>query len=378
MKLARTLTKKCLPAAVLVMLVSTAACQKAAGKNPSSIDMLLRSMSRREKLGQLFMLAFDGTRVTPRMRAWIRERNIGGIALFGKNARSHRQLQHLTQSLQALARKNRHPIPLFLATDHEPGSFMAIRLGHTFPNARSLRNKPDALVPMARQMAADLRRWGLNMNFYPVVDIDRADSRSPVGYRCLGQRPETVTRGALKICREFRARGIIPVAKHFPGHGDTRVDSHHRMPVITKKLPALLKHELVPYRRLIGDRLPVVMAAHIRYPALDISRPAALSRPILRGLLRRRLGFQGIVITDDLAMGAIIRHYSLRRACFLALKAGVDILLITRRFRHVDSPEIVYAYLEQQIRKKRLPLATVNRSLRRILQIKMEYRLLRH
>jgi beta-N-acetylhexosaminidase len=295
-----------------------------------------------ERLGSLFFLAFDGTSLTAEMRGWIEKRGLGGIALFGKNAVSPEQLRTLTGALQHSGRHR-----LFIATDHEPGSFMAIRLGRQFPGQRDLvrLGGETTIRETADALAADLADWGFNMNFAPVVDVDRPGGGSAVGGRCFSDDPDTVARNGKIFADRMLARGIVPVYKHWPGHGDTKTDSHFDLPVIDKPLAALLGRELVPYRQAGGRDLPAVMTAHILFPALDRERCATLSPALIDGLLRRRLGFRGIVISDDLAMGAVSQKHRLPQACELALRAGVDMLLITRRFKKHGTPEEAHAYL---------------------------------
>jgi beta-N-acetylhexosaminidase len=333
-------------------------------------------MTPEEKIGQLFMLCLSGEEITDEMRIWIGERYIGGLAIFGKNAASSKQLAKLTADMQETALKTRLGIPLFIATDHEPGDkFMPIKLGKTFPPALTLASKggPQVIRDMAEAMAKDLAGWGINMNFYPVADVDRTDGKGFMGDRTFGTDPEKVAEYTAIVVDMFNAYGIIPVAKHFPGHGGTTKDSHKTMPIIKKSLAALKAKDFIPYYKAMEKGLPAVMMAHILYPMLDANHPATLSKIIIRNLLRNDMGFDGIVITDELLMDAIKKNYSIPEACRLAIEAGADILLITRPYLMKIPVEKVYQSMVGDLKKGLLNSTMVDDAVYRILKTKAIY-----
>lgn len=333
-------------------------------------------MTPEEKIGQLFMLCLTGEELTDEMRIWIGERHIGGLAIFGKNVADSKQLAKLTADMQSAASNTRLGIPLFIATDHEPGTkFMPISIGTKFPPALTLasKNDPDVIRDMAAAMAKDLIGWGVNMNFYPVADVDRADGKGFMGDRTFGTDPAKVAEYTAIVVDTFNAYGIISVAKHFPGHGGTTKDSHKTMPIIKKSLAALKAKDFLPYYKAMEKGLPAVMMAHILYPLLDANYPATLSKIIIRNILRNDMGFDGVVITDELLMDAIKKNYSIPEACRLAIEAGVDILLITRPYLMKTPVEKVYQSMVTGLKKGQLNSSIVDDAVYRILKTKAMY-----
>ncbi|OHD53340.1 MAG: hypothetical protein A2Y33_12515 [Spirochaetes bacterium GWF1_51_8] len=355
-------------------------CASYAYTSPIPDDPFLRAyvskMTPEEKIGQLFMLCLPGTELTPEMKKWISDHKIGGMAIFGKNVADEGQLIALTRAMQTAASGTSLGIPLFIATDHEPGdSFMPIKLGKTFPYAKTLaaKNDPDVIRKMAEDMSADLTKWGINMNFYPVADIDRPDGTSFMSTRSFGSDPNKVAEYTGIVFDVFESHRIISVAKHFPGHGGTAKDSHKTLPVINKTLESMKSADFIPYYNTIKKGLPAVMMAHILYPKLDPKLPATLSKIIIRNILRKELGFQGLVVSDEMLMDAIKKNYSIPDACRMAIEAGIDIILITRPQLMEQPVEQVYLELVKALKSGKLSSAIVDDSVCRILIAKNKY-----
>jgi beta-N-acetylhexosaminidase len=177
-------------------------------------------------------------------------------------------------------------------------------------------------------MGRELCSVGIDIDFAPVLDVLTNPSNTVIGDRAFAADPQSVSLLGCALARGLREGGVIPCGKHFPGHGATLIDSHHDLPRDERGEADLMSLDLIPFQRAIREQIEMIMTAHIVYPALDPDHPATLSPAIIGGLLRRRLGFQGVVVTDDLDMGAIVRHSSLEQASLDALKAGADLLLI--------------------------------------------------
>lgn len=293
------------------------------------IEAMVEEMSVEEKVGQLFMVGFEGTELSPELRSWIVARHVGGVILFRKNITGEQQLKDLTRSVQELARGSGQGVPLLIATDQELGRRSSmIHFAGIPPEPREVAAMDSVSIEeLARKTARNLKGWGLNMNLAPVVDVDRAGGKTPLSYRTLADDPDTVGRIARILVRGFQEEGVIATAKHFPGLGDVKVDSHRDTPHTTKSVEELRARELVPYEAVIDEDVACIMTAHINVWSMDSVYPATLSEKVLTGFLRDSLGFEGVVITDAMQMGGVSKHYDVAEACVMALNAGADIIL---------------------------------------------------
>jgi len=300
------------------------------------------AVMKAQALGRFFIIGFQGESPDDDLRHIMRTYQPCGVILFKRNINNKSQLLDLTSSLQSILPKD----PLLVSIDQEGGRVWRLPGEFTFfPEAACA-----GLVgsePLARSaagvMAMELAAVGIHCNFAPVLDLNTNPDNPVIGDRSLGDDPVSVAGLARAMLLGFRDYGITGCGKHFPGHGDTDVDSHLTLPVVEHSRERLHAVELAPYRRLIEDvrsPLELVMTAHILVPSLDPMRPASLSPRVIRGLLRRVMGFRGLVITDDLEMGAITRDYSPPEAAILALKAGADLLL------YCHTPSILPACVE--------------------------------
>ena len=249
----------------------------------------------------------------------------GGIILFKRNAGTPDAVAALTAALHALPS---HPI---VAIDHEGGRVM--RLGEPFtrfPPAADIgrRHDPDLAYRVGRAMAAELAGVGIDLSFAPVLDVNSNPANPVIGDRAFGSDPALVADLGVAMMRGLRDGGVVPCGKHFPGHGDTATDSHVELPTVSRSRAELERLELIPFRAAIAAGIPMLMTAHVRYPALDPEYPATLSRKILNGLLRDDMGFTGVVASDDLDMRAISNHQTIGAAAIGTLHAGADVLLV--------------------------------------------------
>src|ERR1700704_1933952 len=286
--------------------------------------------TRRETRGRdsvlaRFMLGFDGE-ILPVELAGYLERGLGGVVLYKRNFRSVQRLRELTAEIRRAAG---HPV--LIGIDQEGGDRFA--LGEPFtawPSAAELGRAGDvALVEqVARAMAVELRAAGCNLNFAPMLDLN-VNPESPVTKdRSFGADPQLVAKMGVAFDQGLRARHVLSCAKHFPGHGDTLVDPHHDLPVFAGTMERLESAELVPFAAAVAAGVPLVMTAHILLPQIDPERPASLSRKMLDGVLRRGMKFSGVILADDLGMGAIARRYGPGEAAIETLRAGADIAML--------------------------------------------------
>ncbi len=284
-------------------------------------------MTIRDTVGQLLMVGFQGTELSREFLDWLREYRPGGVILFSRNLVDPEQVARLTNALQEHATNS----PLLIAIDEEGGRVSRLPQGFTtFPAASRVAacHASDVAYEMAGVTARELRAVGINMNLAPVLDVNSNPANPIIGDRAYGTRPEQVCTYGMAVMQGLEDNGIIPCGKHFPGHGDTMTDSHHVLPVVEADRARLDAVELEPFRQAIRRGLPTIMTAHVRYPALDAETPATLSNPILTDLLRSRLGFEGVTLTDDMEMRAILDHQPIGEASVRALQAGADMVVI--------------------------------------------------
>ncbi|MGH7166524.1 MAG: beta-N-acetylhexosaminidase [Nitrospiraceae bacterium] len=333
-------------------------------------------MTLREKIGQLFMLGFSGTSVSKELAGLLEEYRPGGLILFSRNLQSPEQIARLTNTLQqkaARAGRMASHAPLLISVDQEGGRVSRVPAGFTVFPACAVLGRCDSTelaYSAAAATAAELRAVGINMNLAPVLDLDTNPENPIIGDRSFSPDPTRVCELGLATIAGLQDHKVIACGKHFPGHGDTAVDSHKELPVVAASLDRLRDLELRPFRHAIQNGLAAMMTAHVLYPALDEALPATLSPAILTGLLRDELGFTGLTLTDDLEMHAIIDHYGIGEAAVRAVQAGADLLLICKNpGRQVTAMDAV----QDAVRHGAIPEERLEASLHRIAQTKQRF-----
>ncbi|MCZ6800178.1 MAG: beta-N-acetylhexosaminidase [Nitrospirae bacterium] len=325
--------------------------------------------SLREKIGQLVMMGFSGTEVSPDCQEWIHEFQPGGVILFSRNLQSPSQVAALTNTLQSLSPSS----PLLIAIDQEGGRVSRLPKGFTiFPPAATVSSchSLQLAYDAAAVTAKELRAVGVNMNMAPVLDVNTNPANPIIGNRAFGKTPDQVGEYGVATMSGLQDHGVVACGKHFPGHGETSADSHLELPVVTLGKERIEEIELPPFRHAIERGLASIMTAHVHYPALDKESPATLSYPILTDLLRNTLGFDGVVLTDDMEMQAILDHSSVGAASVRALQAGADILLICHQ--QDRQTEAIYA-VEQAIESGQLSMDRLDQTVQRVQQLKAQY-----
>lgn len=298
-------------------------------------------------IGQHFLAALSGKDITTEVKALIRKEKILGFSLFKRNFDTAEELLALTTELQALARQAGYT--LVLAVDHEGGR-RVFRLPEPFTPVMSMRalgksfaqdNDATKAFTVGKILAAEAKAVGFNVNLAPVVDVDHNQISPIIGDRAFSANPDMVYILARQIVRAHLHEGVLPCLKHFPGHGATKADSHHTLPHDERTLEDLVLSDLIAYQKLIAEDLaPLIMTAHVLYPKIDKDLPATLSPVFITEILRRRLNFQGLVLSDDLLMQAIEKNHTLDVAAKLFFQAGGDVALIC------DQPEKTLALIE--------------------------------
>ncbi|MFC4599445.1 beta-N-acetylhexosaminidase [Cohnella hongkongensis] len=341
------------------------------GEDP--VDLLLRQMTLEQKIGQVIVAGVDGTTIDAKMKMLIDELHVGGVIWYKNN---FSDLQGSVKLANDLKRANEgNPLPLLLSVDQEGGKVS--RLPREFvalPDAVTVgkTRRPELAEQMGALLSDELRLIGFNMNFAPVLDVNSNPANPVIGSRSFGSDPELVASMGVAVMQGLRQGGTIAVVKHFPGHGDTSVDSHLELPSVDKTVDDLEELEWIPFRAAIHEGADAVMIAHILFPRIDPDAPSSLSKIVITDLLRGKLGYEGVVITDDMTMGAIARNYGIEDASLQSLQAGSDLILVAHGY---DTVHQVYDRLLQAAKSGELPESRLDESVRRIISLKLSYRL---
>lgn len=341
------------------------------------IAELMAKMSADEKVAQLFMVGFVGKTAPSELEALLKS-GVGGVILFAHNLEDPEQTASLTRQLQRAAQQSHLKIPLLISSDHEGGIVTRLTKGVTvFPGLMALgaTGSADYARQYGRISGQELRALGINMNLAPVLDVNNNPSNPVIGVRSLGENPQEVVRLGVELIKGLQEGKVAAVGKHFPGHGDTAVDSHLALPTVAHPRSRLDQVELVPFKAAIEAGVDAIMAAHVFFPAIETTPelPSTLSPAVLTGLLREQLGFKGIIITDDMEMGAIRDSFAPGEAAVRAVKAGTDIVLMASR--PADHQATLQA-VQQAVKDGQITEERLNQSVRRVLELKQRYGLL--
>ncbi|XID95489.1 beta-N-acetylhexosaminidase [Paenibacillaceae bacterium WGS1546] len=323
-------------------------------------------LTLKEKIGQLFMVGFDGLEPNREIADLIRDYGVGGIIYFRRNLRDAAQVGKLSAELQAAS-----GIPLFIAIDQEGGMVVRLEDGVTvMPGAmaQGAADHMDLTFEAAKWSGAELRSIGINMNFAPCLDVNNNPRNPVIGVRSYGEDPQRVAALGAAAIHGYKEGGIVAVAKHFPGHGDTAVDSHHALPVVPHDKARLSEVELAPFRHAIEQQAEAIMTAHVVFPAFEPDNvPATLSERILTGLLRKQLGFEGVIVTDCLEMNAVSETIGVARGAVEAVKAGADLILVSHRAsRQTAALEAVL----EAVMTGEIPESRIDEAARRLWELK--------
>lgn len=340
----------------------------------AEVDAVLSSLTLEQKVAQMLMIGLSGPSLDAIARQRVAGQGVGGIVLLGRNINGSQQLGLLTQALQDAARSGSVGLPLFIGWNHEGGPVLRRNAGLTpFPSAMAVgaTGDPALAARIGGAIAAEMRSVGVNMNFAPVLDVNNNPANPVIGLRSFGGTAALVETMGDAFMKGQQAGGVVSVAKHFPGHGGVDVDSHLSLPTLSSSLEGIEQVELPPFRRAVTDGVGAIMVAHLNVPALDGSgQPSSLSAPIISGLLRNQLGYDGVVVTDDLGMGAIRNSYPLGEAAVQAVLAGNDLLLTVDSNTHFDT---VTNALLAAVNNGRLSPERIDQSVRRLIRLKLAY-----
>jgi len=331
----------------------------------------IEHMTLQQKVGQMLLCGFQGLEPSQEVTDLIMNHSIGGVIYFSRNIQEVKQVYNLSKKLQELALSAEQP-PLIISIDQEGGMVARIVEGVSLPPgnmALGATREAEGAYQAAKIVGKEMRALGINMNYAPSVDIYNNRFNPVIGVRSYGEKPELVSEMGIATMRGFQEEGLSATIKHFPGHGDTDIDSHIELPIIKHARERIHQVELVPFKRAIEtDEGPdAIMTAHILFSDWDEEVPSTLSRKLIQEYLRQELRYEGVVITDCLEMQAVEQHYGPEEAVLLAVEAGVDLLLYSHSYqKQVAAIHTIVKAVEQG----RITEERINQSVRRILALK--------
>lgn len=335
----------------------------------------IKTMSMDEKIGQLVMVGIDGYINDIHSREMIQNYHVGGFILLGQNIRDSKQALTLVNSLKDINTISNNQIPLFIAIDQEggrvnrmPGEFSKL------PTNRAIGqvDNADFSFKIGTVLGEELKQFGMNVDFAPVLDINSNPKNPVIGDRSFGVNADIVSTLGVQTMKGIQSQGIISGVKLFPGHGDTSVDSHIGLPLVNNDINRLNSFELVPFKEAINNGADIVMVAHILLPKIDPNNPASFSKIIITDILRNNLKYNGVVITDDMTMGAITKNYDIKASAVKSLNAGSDIILVCHDF---NSELTVINGIKAAVKDGTIDEKSLDDKVYRILKLKDKYNL---
>lgn len=333
------------------------------------IEEILKSMTLDEKIGQMMIIFYNAQEMDNTLKKAIEEVKPGGFILFGNNVTTYEKTLKFVKDIKKLSET-----PMFIGIDEEGGNVQRLLQLKDYditdiPYMSKVGDKNDVNITynIGKVLAEELRVFGINMDFAPVIDVLTNSNNKVIGKRAFGSDPDLVSKNGQKLADGLMDNGVIPVFKHFPGHGNTSVDSHSDLPVVNKTKEELLESDLIPFVDAIKNNAKVIMIGHLAVPNLtNDNTPASLSKELITDFLKGELAYKGLVITDALNMGALTNYYSEDEICGQAVHAGVDILLMPNGSRKCLSS------VKEAIKSGDVKESMIDESVKKILKLKYE------
>lgn len=337
------------------------------------IKIKINQMTIEQKIGQMVIVGVEGDTFDSNIGKMIEDYHVGGFIFMGKSVKNTTQLLKLVNGIKTANSNNK--IPLFLSLDQEGGSIDRMpKEFNRYPTNKAIGkiNSENLSYNIGSAIAYEISSFGFNMDFAPVLDINSNPKNPVIGDRSFGTSSKLISSLGVETMMGIQEGKVIPVVKHFPGHGDTSVDSHIGLPRVNKDLEQLNSFELIPFKEAIKNNVDGIMIAHILLPKIDSKYPASLSKVVINDILREKLGFKGVVITDDMTMGAIAKNYSIGDAVIKSVDAGSDIILIAHDYN--KGTEAITAIINA-VKSGNIKMGRIDESVYRILQLKEKYNL---
>lgn len=327
-------------------------------------------MSIRELIGQHMLIGVAGATLTNEEKKFIVDNNISGVVLFARNCIEPRQIRDLCAEIQSLRHKMKDKAPLFIGIDMEGGRVHRLKPPFTqWPALKKIGDldAPTVAFHFTQRMGAELMAVGINLDFAPCIDVYTNPANTVIGDRAVSTDPHQVEKMSSALIRGYIKSGVLSCAKHFPGHGHTVIDSHEELPVEDADMERLNEVELVPFRKALRSRVDMVMTAHILFKNVDPKWPVTLSEIFLKKMIREDLKYRGLIITDDLDMKAMAKHYDKSQIPIRAMQAGADLLLYCNE---PESPPVAIEGLIEAVVQGQLKQADLEQTHRKILDVK--------
>ncbi len=359
----------------------------------SSADDIMSKMTLEEKIGQMITVSAENwngenfTVMEDKVAEIIADSSVGGVILFSENIQDTQQVVNLTTAFQNASLKSKNKIPLFVSIDQEGGEVVRLKYGTSLPGNMALgaTNNAQYANDAGNILGKELSTLGINVDFAPSLDVNTNPQNPIIGLRSYSSDPEIVAKLGVQTINGIKGNDVIAVAKHFPGHGDTHTDSHTGLPTVDKSLKEIEACELVPFKSAIENGVDMIMTAHIQFPQIEketvvsevtgkeVILPATLSKTIITDILRDKMGYNGIVTTDAMNMGAIADNFTVSQACILAINAGVDMLLMPVSLADESSGRELtdlIGNIKSAVKDGRIKESRIDEAVKRILQLK--------
>jgi beta-N-acetylhexosaminidase len=332
------------------------------------VNDLVENMTLREKIGQLMVVGFQSKQIDQHIKTMMTEYHVGGVILYDRNMETPDQVASLNNQLQDLALKNKHQIPLMVSIDQEGGKIVRMRdQVSPIPSQQELGQKADSkeVYHVAYRNGKELAAMGIHVNFAPVLDLSASDSRS------FGTEPEKANTLGSQVVTGLTDSGIVATLKHFPGNGRSNIDPHVETSSVQANQWDLENKDMYPFKKIIeniDNNRFFVMVTHIKYPAYDKENPASISPIIIQELLRKKLGYKGVVVTDDLEMGAVNKYFTYEDLGYKAVESGADLLLVCHT---LENQKKVFNGILEAVQTKKLSEERIDEAVKRILTNKL-------
>lgn len=338
--------------------------------------LYLENLTIEQKIGQRFIAHIPGKELSDDEARLIQDEYVGGVILYPWNVDDSDQVRVLTSEIQKMALENDPPVRLFICVDQEGGRVNAFRFSEVtqFPSPYywGQYDDPTFIEAAAYIINREILELGCNMNFAPVLDIYGIPDKTVIGDRSMGRDPEKVGTFGLSYLKGAEKAGVISVVKHFPGHGSTTTDSHLDLPVVELGEEDLYERDFIPFRMAIDNGADAVMTSHVLYSTIDPEYPATLSVRIMRDILRNQLGFQGVIISDGISMGALSENFDITETLLRSFKAGIDLILVHNKYDLRDLINRVMKLYELGL----ISEDEINEGVKRVLSLKLKYGLI--
>ena len=361
---------------LIITTLLTLSLSRCSSKNNQTIDVIqqkLDNKKKKKKIGQMITIGIDGYSVDDTAKQLITDKKVGGVILFKNNISDSNQLLQLINDIKGINSTNK--IPIFISVDQEGGRVNRLPSEiKSLPSNEIIGNKNDNKLAydIGKNIGYTLGSFGFNMDFAPVLDVNSNPNNTVIGDRSFSNDKDKVASLGASEINGFKDSNIISVAKHFPGHGDTATDSHYALPIINKTLDELKSVEFVPFKKAIEEKVPAIMVSHILMPQIDANNPASMSKTIITDILRKDLKFDGLIVTDDMTMGAVTNELDITTACINSINAGADLLLVCHGY---DNEINVINAIKDAVNNGIISIDTINRSVYKILSLKENYKI---